>query len=142
MYYIFSTDSSVDGQLGCFHALTIVNSAAVNIGVHVFLPVFVFSGHMTCGDIAESYGNSSFSFLRNLHAVLYSGCISLHSHQQCRRVPHPLQHLLFVDLFNDGDSDDSTVRQGPGWRRQLLWQVREGTQSSRLRWCGMSFWRT
>ena len=74
----------------------------MNIGVHVFLPVFVFSGHMTCSDIAESYGNSSFSFLRNLHAVLYSGCISLHSHQQCRRVPfapHLLEHLLFVDIL-------------------------------------------
>ena len=48
--------SSVDGHLGCFHVLAIVNSASVNNGIHVSFSIFVSSGYMPRIGIAGSYG--------------------------------------------------------------------------------------
>ena len=74
----------------------------MNIRVHVSIWIMVFSRYMSRSGIAESYGYSIFSFLRNLHTVLQSGYINLLFQQQYRRglfSPHPLQHLLFVTFL-------------------------------------------
>ena len=41
MCYIFFIHSSVDGPLGCFHILVIVNNAVMNIRVHVCFQISV-----------------------------------------------------------------------------------------------------
>ena len=62
MYHNFLIHSPVDGHLGCFHVLAIVNSAAMNDGIHVLFSILVSSGYMPKSGIAGSYGGFIPSF--------------------------------------------------------------------------------
>ena len=76
IYHIFLIQLSVDGHLLCFHVLAMVNSAAVNVRVHVSLLSRVLSGHIPKSGVAGSYGSSMYSFLRYLHTIFCSDCTS------------------------------------------------------------------
>ena len=107
MYYIFFIHSSVDGCLCCSHVLGIINDAAMNIKVHISFQSMVFFRYMFRSGIADHMVVLFLVFLRKLHSVLHTGCTSLPTHQQCRRVsffPHLLHHLSFI-VFDDGLSN-------------------------------------
>ena len=57
--------SSVDGHVGCFHVLAVVNSAAMNIGVNESFQIMVFSGYMPRSGIVGIYGSSAFKCFRD-----------------------------------------------------------------------------
>ena len=108
MYHNFIIHSSVDGHLCCFHVLAIINSAAMNNGIHVSFSILVSLGYMPRSGIYGSYAGFTSHFLRNLHIIFHSGCINLHSHQQCKSVPfspHQLPAFIICRLFDDDHSD-------------------------------------
>jgi hypothetical protein len=103
MYHIFCIHPSVEGHLGSFQLLAIINRAAMNIVEHVSLwPVGTSSGYMPRSSTARSSSSTMSNFLRNHQTNFQSGCTSFQSHQQWRSVPlspHPFQYLLKVYIW-------------------------------------------
>ena len=68
MYHNFHIYSSANGYLGWVHVLAIVNSAAMNIGVHVSFSILVSSGYMPSSGIGGLYGSFKDFFLGSASA--------------------------------------------------------------------------
>jgi hypothetical protein len=103
MFHNFCIYSSVEGHLGSFQLLAIINKAAMNITEHVsLLRVGASSGYIPKSGIAGSSRRTMSNFLRNRQTDFRSGCTSLQSRQQWRSAPlspHPRQHLLLPEFL-------------------------------------------
>ena len=102
-YAVFFIHSSVDGRLGCFRVLAIANSAAMNIGMHVYFWITVLSRYTPRRGLLDHMAILLLAFWGNsiLFSIVAAPDISLLPYPKCRSVPfssHPLQHL-FVDFL-------------------------------------------
>ena len=70
IHHFFLIQSPVNGHLGCLHVLAIVNSATVNMQVHVSFSGQVLSRYMPKSGVGGSHGSSTYGFLRYL--ILFS----------------------------------------------------------------------
>ena len=112
MYHTCFIHSFVDGHLGCFHVLAIVNSAATNNGIHVSFSILVSSGYMPRSGIAGSYGGFIPSFLRNLlnHLPYWLYQFTLPpTVQECSLFSTPSSAFIVCRLLDDGHSDRCDV---------------------------------
>ena len=97
------TREPVDGHLGCFLILAVVNNAAINMSVKMSHQVLSFLLDVNLCGIGGSCGDSIYNFLSNFRTVFHSTCAILHSYQHCSTfstssLQHLFQRVLFVSL--------------------------------------------
>jgi len=108
MYHNFFIHSAGNGHLGCLHVLSLVNSAAMNNGIHVCFSILVSSGYMPRSVIAWSYGGFIPSFFKEspyylpywLYQFTFPKTVQEHSFFS---TPSPT--FIACRLFDDGHSD-------------------------------------
>ena len=80
-YITFSVSIPVEGHMGSFHLLAIINKASMNIVEHEsLLYVGASSEYMPRSGIGGSSGSTMSNFLRNYQTDFQSDCTSLQSH--------------------------------------------------------------
>ena len=118
MYHVFCIHSFVEGHLGSFQLLDIINKPAINRFEHVsLLYVGASFGYMP-RSFRAGYSSRTISiFLRTQQKVFQSVFTSLQSHQQWRSIPlspHDLQHHLSPEFLNLG------IQIGMRWNLRII----------------------
>ena len=99
MCHNFFIHSSVDRHLGCFHVLALVNSAAVNIRVHVTFQLW-FSQYMPSGGMAGSYGSFLFLVFKEISILFFIVAVSVYIPTNSAKGFPLMLLLLLLSLFS------------------------------------------
>ena len=108
IYHNFFIHLSVNGHLCCFHVLAIVNSAAVNNGIHVSFSVWFPQGMWLGVGLLGLWWFYSYSFFKGLSILFSIVAVSIYIPTNSARgfpLLHTLSSIVVCRFFDDGHSD-------------------------------------